>query len=69
MYFQPFAYRNTGRPTTNHTSRDPNKKMRAAEIRLTARLLANNLRWVDDPAEKPFCLSRRDVGLRHPGAD
>jgi hypothetical protein len=27
------------------------------------------LRWVDDPAEKPFRLSRNDVGLRHPRAD
>ena len=27
------------------------------------------LRWVDDPAEKPFRLSRRDVGLCHPGAN
>ncbi len=28
-----------------------------------------SLRWMDDPAEKPFRLSRRDVGLRHPSAD
>jgi hypothetical protein len=27
------------------------------------------LRWVEAPAEKPFRASRRDVGLRHPGAD
>ena len=27
------------------------------------------LRWMDDPAEEPFHLSRRDVGLRHPAAD
>ena len=27
------------------------------------------LRWVDDPAEEAFHLSRRDVGLRHPAAD
>jgi hypothetical protein len=27
------------------------------------------LRWVDDAAEEPFRLSRREVGLRHPGAD
>jgi hypothetical protein len=27
------------------------------------------LRWVDDPAEEPFRLTRRDVGLRHPGAE
>lgn len=25
------------------------------------------LRWVDDTAEKPFSLTRRDVGLLHPG--
>ena len=27
------------------------------------------LRWMDEPAEEPFHLSRRDVALRHPGAD
>jgi hypothetical protein len=27
------------------------------------------LRWIDDPTEEPFHLSRRDVGLRHPSAD
>jgi hypothetical protein len=27
------------------------------------------LRWVDDPAEEPFRLTRRDVGLLHPGAE
>jgi hypothetical protein len=27
------------------------------------------LRWVDDPAEKAFHASRRDIALRHPGAD
>ena len=27
------------------------------------------LRWVDDPTQDPFHLSRRDVGLSHPGAD
>jgi hypothetical protein len=42
MYFHPFAYRKTGNPTTNHTSREPNRKMRAAEIRLMARVFANS---------------------------
>jgi hypothetical protein len=27
------------------------------------------LRWKDDPAEKPFQASRRNIALRHPGAD
>jgi hypothetical protein len=27
------------------------------------------LRWVDDPAEKAFHASRRDIALRHPSAD
>jgi hypothetical protein len=40
--FQPSTiYRKTGRPTTNHTSRDPNRKNRAAASRLTARLFEN----------------------------
>ena len=27
------------------------------------------LRWMDDPELEPFHLSRRDIALRHPGAD
>jgi hypothetical protein len=27
------------------------------------------LRWMDTPAEEPFHASRRDIALRHPGAD
>jgi hypothetical protein len=27
------------------------------------------LRWVDTPAEEPFHALRRDIALRHPGAD
>ena len=27
------------------------------------------LRWLDDPELEPFHLSRRDIALRHPGAD
>jgi hypothetical protein len=27
------------------------------------------LRWVDDPAEKAFHASRRDIALRHPRID
>ena len=39
---QPDAYRNTGTPTTNQTSRAPNKATRAAANRLMARFFANN---------------------------
>ena len=39
---QPEAYRNTGTPTTNHTSRAPNSTTRAAASRLMARFLANS---------------------------
>src|SRR5882762_5215686 len=27
------------------------------------------LRWMDTPSEEPFHASRRDIALRHPGAD
>jgi hypothetical protein len=39
---QPAAYRNTGTPTTNHTSRAPNSATRAAASRLMPRFLANS---------------------------
>src|SRR3990167_1496156 len=39
---QPEAYRNTGTPTTNHTSRAPNSATRAAASRLMPRFLANS---------------------------
>ena len=39
---QPVAYRNTGTPTTNQTSRAPNKATRAAASRLMARFFANS---------------------------
>src|SRR5215831_4731499 len=44
IYCQPKLYRYTGRPTTNQTSREPNMKIRAAAIRLMARVLANSSR-------------------------
>ena len=40
--FQPWLYRKTGTPTTNHTSRAPNKNTRAPASKLIARLLPNN---------------------------
>src|SRR5450631_3806898 len=39
---QPEAYRNTGTPTTNQTSRAPNSATRAAASRLMPRFLANS---------------------------
>src|SRR5487761_2410336 len=48
MYCQPKPYRNTGSPTTNHTSREPNMNTRAAAIRLMARVLANSSRKLFD---------------------
>jgi hypothetical protein len=39
---QPAAYRNTGTPTTNQTSRAPNSTTRAAASRLMPRFLANS---------------------------
>jgi hypothetical protein len=41
---QPDAYRKTGTPTTNHTSRAPNKATRATASRLMPWFLANNSR-------------------------
>ena len=41
---QPTEYKNTGTPTTNHTSRAPNKATRAAAKALMPGLLANNSR-------------------------
>ena len=38
-------YRNTGRPTTNQTSREPNRKKRAADSQLMAGVLENT--WVN----------------------
>src|SRR5579863_4506032 len=53
MYCQPKPYRNTGRPTTNHTSREPNMKIRAAAMRLIARVLANSSRKLFDDFALP----------------
>ena len=40
--FQPCEYKNTGTPTTNHTSRAPNKATRAAASPLMPAFLANS---------------------------
>ena len=39
---QPCEYRNTGTPTTNHTSRAPNSTTRAAASALMPAFLANS---------------------------
>ena len=44
MKFQPEAYRNTGTPTTNQTSRAPKSATRAAASRLMPRFLAKSSR-------------------------
>ena len=53
---QPAAYRNTGTPTTNQTSRAPNSATRASASRLMPRFLANSSRADLDAWRLPISL-------------
>ena len=59
MKLHPAPYRNTGSPTTNQTSRAPNRKTRAAASRFTAGDRANHSRTLREAFALPNSCGKR----------